>query len=158
MNSSADRAEGPCRVLIVAVNPDGKATPLTDITDRVTTAAASLTAGTCYARNRREGRTAIHLAMPGADRAMCGVLQGEPAGDPQPTCAECQGRSWAAAMLTAAGAPYAQAAYDALAAIFPARSPQRADLDAGLGWWQAWRQRWEASQQSGIPDVPFPAK
>jgi hypothetical protein len=29
--------------LIVAVNPDGKATPLTDITDRVTAAAASLT-------------------------------------------------------------------------------------------------------------------
>src|SRR5262249_3709937 len=111
--------------------------------------ATSLTAGTCYARNRREGRAAIHLAMPGAERALCGVLQGEPAGDPQPTCSECQGRSWAAVMFTVAGIQHAQAAYDALAAVFPAGSPQRSELDAGLRWWQAWRERREASQQSG---------
>jgi hypothetical protein len=149
VDSSAASAQWPSRVLIVAVGPDGKARPLTDITDRVTTAAALLTAGTCYARNRPEGRAAIHLAMPGAERALCRVLQGEPAGDPQPTCAECQARSWAGVMLTVAGAQFAQAAYDALAAVFPAGSPQRADLDAGLRWWQAWRQRWEASQQPG---------
>ena len=77
--------------------------------------------------------------MPGADRALCGMLQGEPAGNPQPSCADCQGRSWAAAMPTAAGTPYALAVYDALTAIFPARSPQQADLDAGLRWWQAFR-------------------
>jgi hypothetical protein len=105
VKSSPTRAEGPCRVLIVAVHPDGKATPLTDITDRVTTAAASLTAGTCYARNRREGRAAIHLAMPGAARALCGVLQGEPAGDPQPSCTECQGRSWGRSDAHRSGRP-----------------------------------------------------
>jgi hypothetical protein len=56
--------------LIVAGGSDGRATPHTNITDRIIAAATSLTAGTCYAWNRREGRAAIHLAMLGAERAL----------------------------------------------------------------------------------------
>jgi hypothetical protein len=129
----------PGQVLVVAVTGDGQTVVLNDITERVTAAAAAVRPGTCYAKNRRDERGAIHLALPGAHRALCGVLQGESAADAQVTCGQCQFRSWGAAMFTAAGTEYAQQAYDALASVFPPGSTQRADLDAGLNWWLAWK-------------------
>ncbi len=144
----------PGHVLVVAVTDSGETVLLNDITERVMLAAAAARPGTCYAKNRRDGRGAIHLALPGAHRALCGVLQGESADDAQVTCGQCQFRSWGTAVFTAAGTEYAQQAYDALASVFPPGSDQRADLDAGLNWWLAWRTAHQNRPLEGERDYP----
>lgn len=44
----------------------------------------------CWAKNRRPGRAAVHLVVPGSDHALCGVLTGEGADPGSVTCWTCR--------------------------------------------------------------------
>jgi hypothetical protein len=48
-----------------------------------------LTLSTCYAKNRR-ARAAVHYALDGQDRALCGVWRGTAAPDVAVTCLRCR--------------------------------------------------------------------